>query len=210
MCRRCGVRRSTSVSPRHISRLTLDVLTELHRVIVFAALRLHFVELEIDSTRLGVMAAFTTLSQQLELGYGIMASTMPTLKPFIAAYDGPHPSRYLKGSTTEATGNAGYRLSRYRNMSSTNKNSDRSNPSMGEPPFRPDHPVHRTTVSHNFGREDERNSMGSDDSRRAIIPQQQQPDLIIRKDVEWTVETNSVSAEKAGTTVEVVETGHGR
>ncbi|EEH49986.2 uncharacterized protein PADG_06065 [Paracoccidioides brasiliensis Pb18] len=52
-----------------------------------ASFHLHYVEKMLDSPDHTLVGAYVTICLQLELSYGIMANTVPCLKPFMAAYE---------------------------------------------------------------------------------------------------------------------------
>lgn len=66
------------------------------RLLVIPAiiLRLEFLSRALQPTddsyhSVSILLASALICAEIEIGYGIMASTIPSLKPFIAAYDGP-------------------------------------------------------------------------------------------------------------------------
>jgi len=65
-----------------------------NRVIALAGLRLYFLHMELHSTNPYLHGGPTAVSiTQIQIGYSILASIVPCLKNFMAAYDAPVQSR---------------------------------------------------------------------------------------------------------------------
>ncbi|KAK2776550.1 hypothetical protein FQN52_003447 [Onygenales sp. PD_12] len=56
-------------------------------VILPAAFHLHYIKKLLDSADPTLIGSYVTICAQIELSYGIMANTIPCLKPFMAAYE---------------------------------------------------------------------------------------------------------------------------
>jgi hypothetical protein len=81
------------------------ILTLDFSVIAIAGLRLHFLSLALTSSNPTLRGAPESTSvTQIEIGYAIMASIVPCLKNFMAAYDAPIQSQnwYQHYGTSEA------------------------------------------------------------------------------------------------------------
>ncbi|KAK2753784.1 hypothetical protein FQN55_000147 [Onygenales sp. PD_40] len=78
-------------------------------VILPAAFHLHYIKKLLDSADPTLIGSYVTICAQIELSYGIMANTIPCLKPFMAAYEdtGNKPSyrsRSPDGSPNNGSG----------------------------------------------------------------------------------------------------------
>jgi hypothetical protein len=84
------------ITVRHSSFLlpTIPSLTSNCRVIALAGLRLYYLHIALTSTNptLSGLPEATSVTQ-IEIGYAILASIVPCLKNFMAAYDAPIQSR---------------------------------------------------------------------------------------------------------------------
>lgn len=174
-----------------------------HRVIVAIALHLHYLHLQILSANPYLAGAYTVVCAQFELGYGIMASSMPCLKPFMSAYEGPlHPPLKSSGN---AHSSGDYRFTTYSsNHSRRLRSAEQGGPlslsadergggegggiggGLGGSSFN-HHPAsaYKATVSHRDANTARKGSVDSGDSRRMII---QKDDMVIKKEVKWSVE----------------------
>ena len=61
-------------------------LMEVIRVIAVAAVRLRYIFIQTSSPNPTLVGAITGVLTQLELFYGIMAATIPCLRPFLAGF----------------------------------------------------------------------------------------------------------------------------
>ncbi|KAK2808195.1 hypothetical protein FQN50_004936 [Emmonsiellopsis sp. PD_5] len=94
--------------PPHLELLKSGYLWEL-RVILPTAFHLHYIKKLLDSADPTLIGSYVTICAQIELCYGIMANTIPCLKPFMAAYEdtGNKPSyrsRSPDGSPKKGSG----------------------------------------------------------------------------------------------------------
>ncbi|KLJ07956.1 hypothetical protein EMPG_16572 [Blastomyces silverae] len=71
------------------SRKIVVVLAFSSRLLVAipSSFHIHYVKKMLDSSDFTLVGSYATISLQLELSYGIMANTIPCLKPFMAAYE---------------------------------------------------------------------------------------------------------------------------
>ncbi|OJD25684.1 hypothetical protein ACJ73_02948 [Blastomyces percursus] len=71
------------------SRKIVVVLAFSSRLLVAipSSFHIHYVKRMLDSSDYTLVGSYATISLQLELSYGIMANTIPCLKPFVAAYE---------------------------------------------------------------------------------------------------------------------------
>lgn len=169
-----------------------------------------------------LVGAYTVVCAQLELGYGLMSSSVPCLKPFMSAFEGPlRPPQ--KSSNPQSSGD--YPFTTY--GSGTNKRlRSASDHRIGgsavaalssgdERGLRPDAGMYQATISHrDQGQEDgaatggEEGSIDSGDSRQLIIKK----DMVIKKEVKWSVEREDggrPEREKdADTIVRIEESNH--
>lgn len=167
------------------------------RVIIASGLHLHYLHLQMLSANPTLAGAYTVVCAQLELGYGLMASSVPCLKPFMSAFEGPfRPPQ--KSSNPHSTD---YPFNTYGSVHSKQLRSASDHriggsavvglSSADEQNFRPDGGMYQATVSHrDQGPEEgargggERASIDSGDSRQLIIKK----DMVIKKEVKWSVE----------------------
>ena len=173
------------------------------------------------STDPTLVAAYTVLCAQLELGYGLMASSVPCLKPFMSAFEGPfRPPQ--KSSNPQSSGD--YPFTTYGSGHSKRLRSASDHriggsavaglSSADERGLRPDGGMYQATVSHrNQGPEETARegggggSIDSGDSRQLIIKK----DMVIKKEVKWSVEreggsgTGSQEKEKDPDTIVRIE-----
>ncbi|OJD18038.1 hypothetical protein AJ78_01930 [Emergomyces pasteurianus Ep9510] len=100
------------------SRKIIVVLAFSSRLLVVlpASFHIHYIKRMLDSSDPTLVGSYVTVCQQLELSYGIIANTIPCLKPFMAAY--------------EETGRPSYR-NRYHSNSGSQSNSGNSKASHG-------------------------------------------------------------------------------
>lgn len=166
-------------------------------VIIAAALHLRYLHLQMLSADPTLAGAYTVVCAQLELGYGLMASSVPCLKPFMSAFEGPfRPPQ--KSSNLQSTD---YPFTTYRSGNSKRLRSASDHrigscavgalSSADERALRPDGGMYQATVTHrDQGPEDgaggggEHASIDSGDSRQLIIKK----DMVIKKEVKWSVE----------------------
>ncbi|PGH09554.1 hypothetical protein GX51_00660 [Blastomyces parvus] len=71
------------------SRKILVVLAFSSRLLVAipASFHIHYIKRILDSSDYTLVGSYATICLQVELSYGIMANTIPCLKPFMAAYE---------------------------------------------------------------------------------------------------------------------------
>ncbi|KAI5245827.1 hypothetical protein E4T43_03014 [Aureobasidium subglaciale] len=82
-------------------------------VAIFAIIHVYYVSQWSSSSDPGIATVYSLLWQQVELGYALMAATIPTLRSFIRAYEkamGWESSYYIKNTNTR-TANSTYQLS---------------------------------------------------------------------------------------------------
>jgi hypothetical protein len=176
-------------------------------VIPAAALRLYYLNPDVLPAHRNVAISYVFICAQLELGYGLMASTIPCLKPFIAVYEGPkHPcSTYNRSYGKESTGDYNPKSFNSAQLKS-NSSADAPTGRKGNGPqgFRPDQIKYmatatvtqskggvRTHISHGHSPgkghgigHGGRNERSSDDSRQ----------MIIETKTDWSVEYDTPSA----------------
>lgn len=148
--------------------------------------------------------AYTIVCAQLELGYGLMASSVPCLKPFMSAFEGPfrppqkssNPNSSDYPFTTYGSGHS-KRLRSASDHRIGGGSAVAGLSSADERGLRPDGGMYQATVSQ--GPEDrtgpgggEGTSIDSGDSRQLIIKK----DLVIKKEVKWSVEREEGGVEK--------------
>lgn len=169
--------------------------------------------------------AYTVVCAQLELGYGLMASSVPCLKPFMSAFEGPfRPPQ--KSSNPQSSGDypfTTYGSGHSKRLRSVSNHRIGGSAGVGlssadERGLRPDGGgMYQATVSHrDQGPEDgagggvEVGSIDSGDSRQLIIKK----DMVIKKEVKWSVEREDGAAgsqekdKDADTIVRIEERSH--
>lgn len=171
-------------------------------MIAISAVHLYYLHMEIVSGNPTLTGSYTVVCAQLELGYGIMASSIPCLKPFMSAYEGPlRPPR--KSSGHQSSGD--YPFTTYGSGHSKRLRSTEAGLSTGgsgvvgahgmvadERSLRPEQTVYQATVSHRDPTAEEgAGSIDSGDSRQMII----RKDLVIKKEVKWSVEREGEAEE---------------
>ncbi|EGE78868.1 hypothetical protein RJZ56_001618 [Blastomyces dermatitidis] len=104
----------------HASRKIVVVLAFSSRLLVTipSAFHIHYVKRMLDSSDYTLVGSYATISLQLELSYGIMANTIPCLKPFMAAYEATGTPSYTSrihshGRSQSNSGNSKGTRSRY-------------------------------------------------------------------------------------------------
>ncbi|PVH79463.1 hypothetical protein DL98DRAFT_378712, partial [Cadophora sp. DSE1049] len=66
-------------------------------IIALAAVRLYYLQIQLDSADPSFDAANTVALTQFEMGYGIFACIIPVMKPFLASHEGPLPNEGYTG-----------------------------------------------------------------------------------------------------------------
>ncbi|KMP00311.1 hypothetical protein CIHG_02283 [Coccidioides immitis H538.4] len=87
-------------------RQKLQIILALSsRIVVFvpAILRLHYLRQQFYSTDPTYDGTYTTICAQIQLGYLLVANTIPCLKPFIAAYEGSDAKPTFRGYSDTVT-----------------------------------------------------------------------------------------------------------
>ncbi len=204
-----------------------------------AALHLHYLHLQILSANPFLAGAYTAACAQFELGYGIMASSMPCLKPFMSAYEGPFRPPNNKGSG-QNNSSGDYKFTTYGSRSQGHNNNNHSNHSKRLRSGKPAHlssgstdgdisrrlcqdqAIYKATISHpdksnpitttsahhhhhhhnnnnNSSSGRKHGSVDSGDSRQMII---QKEDMVIKKEVKWSVEREGGDDDPADSTEE--------
>ncbi|KAH7407232.1 hypothetical protein BKA64DRAFT_666141 [Cadophora sp. MPI-SDFR-AT-0126] len=171
-------------------------------IIALAAVRLHYLHIQLDSTDPSFDAANTVALTQFELGYGIFACIIPVMKPFLASHEGPLPNEGYTGDN--------YNLSTFGGGKSNAKNSqfdssqegtlkDGNYNTLGSQTdvggstkrlkLRPEHTSYQAGASRHDKQHDTR-SLDSSDSQL----------MIIQKNVDFTVQYDSTpsTADKVG------------
>ena len=193
-----------------------ETAERIFRVIAISALHLYYLHMEIVSGNPTLTGSFTVVCAQLELGYGIMASSIPCLKPFMSAYEGPlrppHKSSGHQSSgdypfTTYGSGHSKRLRSKEVGLSTGGSGMAGSGTMADERALRPDQAGYQATISHRDPTaEDGAGSIDSGDSRQMII----RKDLVIKKEVKWSVERDGEGEETeekgSDASVRVVET----
>lgn len=145
---------------------------ELSRIIAAAALRLYYQGIELASADPSIEGVLTTVCAEIELCYGVVATTIPCLRPFMFAlstnYGGPTHMRPSPGDTMQPS----YNIS-LGSLSTSSKLDKAGKKDHSVPPTRWDGPGYNVKV----GTGDQHSFM-SNDSRRGIIS----------KDMEWVVD----------------------
>ncbi|OAX80950.1 hypothetical protein ACJ72_04707 [Emergomyces africanus] len=102
-----------------ISRKIIVVLAFSSRLFVVlpASFHIHYIKRMLDSSDPTLVGSYVTVCLQLELGYGIIANTIPCFKPFMAAY--------------EETGRPSYRSRNHSYSGSQSNNSGNSKANYG-------------------------------------------------------------------------------
>ena len=141
-----------------------------------AALRIHFLNLEILSDDPTLLGASVVVCTQFEIGYGIMTNTIPCLKPFMAVYEDPDIYHKGCGSGRGASDRAGsdFKLSPYN--SASNMPTRRSS-RVDQRKLRPDQTNYSTTISHQDQKSDHVSVETNDSSQ-----------MIIKKAMAWSVD----------------------
>jgi len=167
-------------------------------VIAACGVRLYYLNLTIYSTDPTLQAAFSVIWTQIELDYSILASAISCLGPFISPFTRETNSNYQdtrhahKFSTQRSITDKDFSLSSIANRGHQNRvpattsegmhDSVQRSQTAERPLFRNDHQYsHTTTVSHNPNSNGRQRSFDSSESRR----------MIIRKEVEWSVERDN-------------------
>jgi len=166
----------------------------VRRVVALAALRLSYIDQEISSsnpTLVGVAAAILT---QVEIFYGIMAATIPCLRPFLAGFATNYGA--MGGHTVMGGSQIG--TSRERTIKNTKSSfvlaslASRNEMSATRPGdcdpdermFRPNRTGNQASVVHSHKpRGNDASSIGSNESTK----------MIIKKDVTWQITEDSRS-----------------
>jgi hypothetical protein len=165
-------------------------------VIAIVGIRLHYLNYEFisdDPTYYGAAAASCT---QLEIGYSIMASIVPCLKTFMAAYERPNPNASHYHNSGNGTN---YKLSSMASRSendpnASNKSVERDLQYTGGAgkrilgKLRPEQTVYEARVTHSRIGEARRGSVDSGNSQR----------MIIKKGVEWSVDYDTRNTSSQG------------
>ncbi|KAI9728793.1 MAG: hypothetical protein M1834_007179 [Cirrosporium novae-zelandiae] len=186
-------------------------------VIIICAFRIYYYKEQMYSTDTTLAATYATVCSQLELGYGIMSNTIPSLRPFMAAYEDPNRSAKMSGY--------GYNLSTFSSTKNDTaamaaKRRSRNRPASQQPPkqeppvpqqaiFRPDQAMYGAAVSHddvlthghNHGHghghghshihtHGHRHAKDDDDDRQSIGSNDSQR-MIIQKTVDWSIESEA-------------------
>lgn len=186
-----------------------------YRVIVAIALHLHYLHLQILSANPYLAGAYTAVCAQFELGYGIMASSMPCLKPFMSAYEGP--LRPPRKSSDNANSSGDYRFTTYNSSDHSKQHHSHSNRlrsaeqglsssdelrggggggglgfGLGSSSSSNNHHHHvhpasayKATVSHRDVNDARRKGSFDSGDSRRMIIQK---DMVIKKEVKWSVE----------------------
>lgn len=155
-----------------------------HRVVAPAILRLYYLDQEFassDSTLHGVLASVFT---QIQLGYAIIAATIPCLRPFMAAlnthYGSPATLTSPSGSKGQYT--TSYNLTSLRSAGSRFGGSQLDRSQFPTPRVPWDQTKHQASVVSG-----DRHSIESQGSKR----------MIISKNTEWHVDFEGTSAKGA-------------
>ena len=165
-------------------------------VIPACILRLHYMNSNVLADHRTLANTYVVVCTQLQLGYGIIAVTIPCLRPFLAVYDGPRPGQSTygyqsnggdKGLQSFGSGNPRSPLSREGSSPGVRQYVSRP---QG---FRPDQTKYTATVSLR-DMKNERSSMNSHESRQMIIEQK----------TGWSIEYDAGSV-KGATGVAVTE-----
>ncbi|THW11834.1 hypothetical protein D6C98_02115 [Aureobasidium pullulans] len=160
-------------------------------VAMFAIIHVYYVSQWSDSSDPGIATVYSLLWQQVELGYALMAATIPTLRSFVRAYEkamGWESSYYIRNTNTR-TANSTYQLS------TMNKSRHEEEGVFGlqrettcdKHPLRPDRPNYKAQIygpglndlPENMPRRTKSNSSGGSE------------EPIIRKDVEIQVSSEA-------------------
>ncbi|KAH0020039.1 hypothetical protein KCU80_g16870, partial [Aureobasidium melanogenum] len=164
-------------------------------VAIFAIIHVYYVSQWSSSSDPGIATVYSLLWQQVELGYALMAATIPTLRSFIRGYEkamGWESSYYIRNTAASRTATSTYHLS---TMNKSRHEEERGDAVFGlqrietcdREPLRPDRPNYKAqiygpgldSVSESVPRRTKSSSSG--DSQEPII----------RKDVEIQVSSEA-------------------
>lgn len=162
-------------------------------MILVCSLRLYYLNLEILSSNPTLTGVAAVCCTQIQLGYAIMATTIPCLKPFMAAYETPRSSSYKTsdGQYSSGISNSSAFHSKARKPAISIEGSKTL--TRGEPPTtdpltpRPCENIYRATVSHHDASRAVHSS-DSNDSRQ----------MIITKVTGWSIESRTRSSRDEG------------
>ncbi|KAI9737408.1 MAG: hypothetical protein M1834_009562 [Cirrosporium novae-zelandiae] len=171
-------------------------------VILIIILRIHYINHTLSSNNTNQASSTSSLLTQLQLGYSLISNTIPSLRPFMAAYEDAGPQKStLKYSGSGA--NNSYPLSTLNTTTTSKHKSYSPNTALTSPPspllqyhpeaaaaatdseFRPDQNNihHMALVSHNK-KKNKSGSISSSNSQR----------MMIQKTVDWSIQ-NEAEAE---------------
>ena len=163
-----------------------------NRVILVCSLRLYYLNRQIQSSNPTLTAAAAACCTQIQLGYAIVATTVPCLKPFMAAYERPRSSSYKTSGGQYSSGISNSSAFHSKTRKSAISLEGIKVPTSGEPStdplaLRPDNNTHRTIIS-NPDPNRAVHSSDSNDSRQ----------LIIKKVTGWSIESRTRSSRDEG------------
>ncbi|KAG9632702.1 hypothetical protein KCU95_g15168, partial [Aureobasidium melanogenum] len=164
-------------------------------VAIFAIIHVYYVSQWSSASDPGIATVYSLLWQQIELGYALMAATIPTLRSFIRGYEkamGWESSYYIRNTAASRTATSTYHLS---TMNKSRHEEERGDAMFGlqrietcdREPLRPDRPNYRAQI---YG--PGLDSVGENAPRRtksSSSGDSQEP--IIRKDVEIQVSSEA-------------------
>ena len=168
---------------------------------MIAGIRLHYIEQQLASSDPTLSGAITAILTQVELFYGLVAATIPCLRPFLSAFVTNYGSMggetimggsaiggsvHVKGSKASKTSIALQSIDSARRTTGTNEKTMDSTTSWhnGAATLRPDQVSNRFSVGHVKGvrSDNDVSSVDSDESTRRMI---------IKKSVAWQVDSES-------------------
>ncbi|KAG9947976.1 hypothetical protein KCU85_g5335, partial [Aureobasidium melanogenum] len=166
-------------------------------VAIFAIIHVYYVSQWSSSSDPGIATVYSLLWQQIELGYALMAATIPTLRSFIRGYEkamGWESSYYVRNNTAASrTATSTYHLS---TMTKSRHEEERGDAVFGlqrietcdREPLRPDRPNYKAQI---YGPGLDSVSEGNVPRRTKSSSSGDSQEPIIRKDVEIQVSSEA-------------------
>lgn len=173
------------------------LLTSNPSVAIFAIIHVYYVSQWSSSSDPGIATVYSLLWQQIELGYALMAATIPTLRSFIRGYEkamGWESSYYVRNNTAASrTATSTYHLS---TMTKSRHEEERGDAVFGlqrietcdREPLRPDRPNYKAQI---YGPGLDSVSEGNVPRRTKSSSSGDSQEPIIRKDVEIQVSSEA-------------------
>lgn len=138
----------------HLSPTASPLTHHVTSVAIFAIIHVYYVAQWSKSFNPGIAAVYSLLWQQVELGYALMAATIPTLRSFIRGYEKAMgwESSYCRHPSGNKTTYASYQLStinksRHEEEEGGFQELGRENTYGVHSPLRPDRPNYKAKIS---------------------------------------------------------------